>query len=90
MTNYNVAIPEELGPFMKKAVESGQVAGPSELVTIALFAIRDQFELDIIKENRLRHELSLGLGQLERGQTADYAQGTFLEQMHSDFQSSVS
>ena len=81
MSSIAIALPDELAEFVSQSVNSGEYAGPSELVVTALFALRDQTELNRIKLARLREDIAVGLGELERGECAEWNVDEFLEEM---------
>ena len=68
MSAFAEQLPSELREFMKASIESGEYAGENDLVTRALYAYRDQVELDRIKLQRLRQDVQVGVDQLDRGE----------------------
>ena len=52
---------------MQASVASGVYAGANDLIAQALYAYRDQMQLDRMKFDRLRQDIQTGLDQLERG-----------------------
>ena len=72
MSAIAIALPDELEEFVNQSVKSGQFAGPNELVTSALFAFRDQAELEGKKLARLRGDIAIGIEQAERGEFAEF------------------
>ena len=72
MTTIAIALPAELNEFVSESVVSGEFAGPNELVVTALFAWRDQTELNRIRLARLRGDIALGIEQAERGEFAEF------------------
>lgn len=78
MTEVAIAIPDELEDFVMQSVKSGRFAGPNDLVTTALYAFRDQAELESMKLARLRRDIDTGLRQLEQGESAEWDVEAFL------------
>jgi antitoxin ParD1/3/4 len=72
MTEIAIAIPDDLREFMDQSVQSGQFSGPNEFVTSALYAFRDQAELEAIKLARLRRDIAAGLEQADRGEFVEF------------------
>jgi Arc/MetJ-type ribon-helix-helix transcriptional regulator len=84
MTNISIAIPDDLSDFLSQNVQIGKVSGASELVALALYAYRDQMELEQIKDARLKAEIQIGLDQIARGEFADFDLHEFLATMHAE------
>ena len=76
-----IAIPHELEEFVNQSVKSGRFAGPNELVATALYAYRDQAELESLKLARLRRDVADGVRQLEQGESAEWNVESFLSAM---------
>ncbi|MBK8040184.1 MAG: hypothetical protein IPK22_24080 [Verrucomicrobiaceae bacterium] len=68
MSQIAIQLPAELDEFVQSAVAAGDYSGPNELVAHALYAYRDRVELDRIKLQRLRCDIQIGVGQIERGE----------------------
>jgi antitoxin ParD1/3/4 len=68
MSQLAVHLPAELHDFVQSAIESGDYTGANDLVTRALYAYRDQMELDRIKLQRLRQDIQKGIDQLDHGE----------------------
>lgn len=83
MISLNVAIPDDLSLFLAQAIAAGQVAGPNELVVMALYALRDQVDLERVRDARLRDRIAVGLKEVRRGKFADYDQEEFLAGMNA-------
>ncbi len=82
MTQLSVSIPEDLGTFVESTVQSGAYAGPSELISQALYSYRDQIELEHIKLIRLKRDLQVGIDQIQRGEVVeDFNVEEFLAEM---------
>ena len=79
MTSLALAFPDDLKEFIDHEVRSGHFAGPNELVASALYAYRDQVELEHVKLRRLRGDIAVGIGQIDRGEgIEDWNLDTFL------------
>lgn len=82
MIQLAVSLPEDLGVFVENTVQSGAYAGPSELISQALYSYRNQFELEHIKLSRLKKDIQVGIDQLERGDVVkDFDVEDFLADM---------
>lgn len=80
--NLALTVPPELGAFIESSVNAGEFAGPNDLVTSALYAFRDQVELERIKLGRLRKDVQTGLDQIDRGEVVtDFSVDDFLDGM---------
>jgi antitoxin ParD1/3/4 len=67
-----ITIPDELQEFVTRAIQSGQFTGPNEMIATALYAFRDQAELEAIKLARLRRDIAVGLEQADRGEYVEF------------------
>jgi antitoxin ParD1/3/4 len=84
MTNLALSFPDDLKEFIDSAVESGQFAGPNDVVASALYAYRDQVELERLKLDRLRKDIGVGIDEIERGEVVtDWEVESFLTRMKS-------
>lgn len=72
MTQLAVSLPEDLGAFVQSTVQSGAYAGPSELISQALYSYRNQVELEQIKLVRLKQDLQVGADQIQRGEVVEH------------------
>lgn len=85
MPQLAVSLPDDLGVFIENTVRSGAYAGPSELISQALYSYRDQVELEHIKLTRLKRDLQTGIDQINRGEVVeDFDVETFLAEMKRD------
>jgi Arc/MetJ-type ribon-helix-helix transcriptional regulator len=83
MSQVAIALPEDLQEFVDESVRTGHFTGPSQLVATALYAFRDQTELESIKLGRLRKDIETGVAQIERGEGREWNLEEFLAEMHS-------
>lgn len=84
MTSVALAFPDDLKEFIDHEVRAGHFAGPNELVASALYAFRDQVELEAVKLRRLRGDIAAGIEQIERGEVVeDWNLDTFLADMRT-------
>ena len=60
----NASIPADLENFVQSLVLSGSYSGPDEVVGEALLMFKHHEEL--------RREIQVGIGQLDRGESAEY------------------
>lgn len=82
MTSLALAFPDDLKEFIDHEVESGHFAGPNELVASALYAYRDQVEVEEVRLRRLKADIAVGIGQIERDEVVeDWSIDTFLSEM---------
>lgn len=73
MPTSNVNLTTELEQFVKTQVSSGQFNNASEVHRAALAAMAQQREERQILLDRLRHEVDLGLNDLEAGRFTEFA-----------------
>ena len=83
MTEVAIALPEDLQEFVDESIRAGHFTGPSQLVAEALYAFRDQTELESIKLARLRKDIEIGLREIERGEVDEWSLEDFLAEMHA-------
>ena len=79
-----IAIPHELEEFVNQSVKSGRFAGPNELVATALYAYRDQAELESLKLARLRRDIAEGLEQADRGEFAEFDAASIIAECRNE------
>ena len=83
MTEVAIALPEDLQEFVDQSIRTGHFAGPSQLVAEALYAFRDQTELESIKLARLRKDIEVGIREIERGDADEWNLQEFLAEMRA-------
>ena len=71
MTQVAIALPEDLQKFVDHTVKSGAFTGPNEVVASALYALRDQMDLERLKLLRLRRDVQIGIDEIERGDVVE-------------------
>jgi antitoxin ParD1/3/4 len=85
MTQVAIAIPEDLQKFVDHSVKSGAFTGPNELVASALYAFRDQMDLERLKLLRLRRDVQIGIDEIERGEVVEnFNMETLLAELHRE------
>jgi antitoxin ParD1/3/4 len=68
----NITLDPELERFVQEKVRNGQCSSPEEVIQDALSAMRQQETLTAEDVAELRREISMGLDQLDRGESAPW------------------
>lgn len=69
----NVSLTPELEKLINDKVKSGRYNSASEVVRESLRLLQDQDELQRIRRDELRREITLGVEQIRHGQFSEYA-----------------
>ncbi len=65
----NVSLTPELENWVKEKVNTGLYTSASEVVREAIRTLREQDEIREIQREKLRQQLTIGIEQLENGQS---------------------
>ncbi len=65
----NVSLTPELENWVKEKVNTGRYTSASEVVREAIRTLREQDEIREIQREKLRQQLTIGIEQLENGQS---------------------
>jgi antitoxin ParD1/3/4 len=83
MTTVAITLKDEDERFIDEAVKSGSYLTKSEVVAIALELLKGKNEALTSHRAKLKIEIAKGLLQLERGETVDFNQQSFLAEVHA-------
>ena len=75
MTTMNISLPPELAALVNEKVSSGMYHSVSEVIGEGLRLLKEQDEINRIRLEELRREISIGTEQLEHGEVTAYASG---------------
>lgn len=68
---WEIVLPRELQEFVEEELKSKRFRDAHQLIAVALYRFRDIAAAERIKYERLKADLQVGIGQLERGEVVD-------------------
>ena len=81
MTTVPISLNDEHEQFIRDAVDAGAFTSKSEVVATALDLLKIRDELRRARRAQLQQEIQKGIGELDRGETAEFELTAFLASM---------